>query len=240
MKRRLPLFIALASVACLGIASLASAQTCQEIHNLGSNGCAPSGLAGNVVTLQGVCYVEAGTYNSGSVYWQCSSGGGLLFFNADADPNTGLNPVSEGDLIEVMGTVSAFGSEIQLDGASWTVMSQGNPLVPVPIATGDLAAGTDMLGDFMVVQGVLSLVSSGFNSTYELDDGTGPVTVFVDGTTGIDTATMDTYLGDVVEIKGATKCFNDVGEILPRRDDDITLKQVATESQSWGAVKSRF
>jgi DNA/RNA endonuclease YhcR with UshA esterase domain len=238
MKRRL-LFVTVA-VACLGLVSVSFAQTCQEIHNLGSNGCAPSGLDGTLVTVQGVVYVEAGTYNGGSVYWQCPGGtGGLLFFDYDANPADGLNPVFEGDLIEVTGTVGAFGAEIQLNSATWTVIGSGTA-TPTSIGTADLADGTDLLGDFMSVEGLLTKVSAGFNSIYEVDDGTGPVLVYVDGTTGIDTALMDAYLGDVVEIRGATKCYNDIGEILPRRDADIILKQVATDNESWGSVKSRF
>jgi DNA/RNA endonuclease YhcR with UshA esterase domain len=237
MKIRLML-VALIAAMSLGFASFAAAQSCQDIHGLGSNGCAPSPLAGTSVTVQGVVYVVAGTYNSGSVYIQCGGGsGGMTFFESGAT-------AAEGDLIELSGLVSAFGDEIQIGDTSnppsWTLISSGNATSAMSIGTGALAAGTDMLGDFMRVQGVLSLVSAGFNSTYEVDDGTGPVTVFVDGTTGIDTSVMDSYLGDVVEVLGSTKCYSGAGELLPRRDSDITLKQVATDEQSWGAVKARF
>ncbi len=229
-------FILLAVVASLGLATVALAQTCQEIHGLGTNGCAPSPFDGAEVTVTGVVYVEAGTYNDGAVYWQCPGGsGGLTFYDTNA---AGL--IFLGDEIEVSGTVGAFGAEIQINSAVYTVLTSGNATTPLAIGTGDLADGTDMLGDFMSVQGVLSLVSAGFNSTYEVDDGSGPVIVFVDGTTGIDTAMMDMYLGDEVMISGATKCYDGVGELLPRNDNDITLITIATEQSSWGALKARY
>lgn len=222
----------LASVALLVLAAVpATAQTCREIHNLGSSGCAPSTLAGTSVTLQGVVYSTAGTYNSGSTYFNCSVEGGMTFFASG-------NGLLEGDEIQISGVVSAFGDEIQLDSVNWAVLSSGNPVTPVNFTTGGLAAGTDLLGSFGRVEGVLSLVSSGFNSIYTIDDGSGPCLVFVDGTTGIDTAVLDAMVGDYVCVLGSTKCFGGEGEILPRRDSDIQLKFVATEANSFGELKA--
>lgn len=222
----------LASAALLVLAAVpASAQTCRDIHNLGSNGCAPSALAGTSVTLQGVVYVQAGTYNSGSTYFNCSVEGGMTFFSSG-------NPLLEGDEIQISGTVGAFGDEIQLDSVNWSVLSSGNPVTPVNFTTAGLAAGSDLLGSFGRVEGVLSLVSSGFNSVYTIDDGSGPCLVFVDGSTGIDTAALDALVGDYVCVLGATKCFGGEGEILPRRDSDIQLKFVATEASSFGELKA--
>ncbi len=217
--------------------SIAFAQTCQEIHNLGTNGCAPSDLDGTVVTVGGVVYVEPGTYNGGSVYWQCTGGtGGLTLYDSGL-----LGVVHVGDEISVTGTVGAYGSEIQLNSTAVTVLSNGNTPTALAIATGDLAAGNDMLGDFMEVQGVLALVSSGYNSIYTVDDGSGPVTVFVDGTTGIDTTSrMDNFVGDIVLIRGATKCYNGEGELLPRSNDDVILVTIPNESMGWGALKAQY
>ena len=145
----------------------------------------------------------------------------------------------EGDVIEVSGTVGAFGDEIQINGAVWSVVGSG-AAEPTFINTGDLFAGGNFLGDFMRVEGVLAKVSAGFNSVYTVDDGTGPVIVFIDGPTGIDTTLWDLYEGDLVSVIGSTKCFNGEGEILPRRDEDLQLVTVPLEQDSWSAVKSRF
>ena len=231
IKRLTSSVLSLALVA--GLAGVATAQTSADIH--GDPGCAPSPLDGTVVTLTGVVYVEAGTYNSGSVYVQDNVSGGMTFFDSSF-----AGVIFEGDEIEFTGTVGAFGDEIQLNGVTATILSSGNTPVAVPIGTGDLFDGTDQLGNFLEVEGVLSLVSSGFNSTYTVDDGTGPVIIFVDGTTGIDQTVLDSYVGDIVSVRGSSKCFNGEGEILPRRDGDITLVTVSTESKSWGEVKADF
>lgn len=230
------LVFSLTLVACLAMTGLAFAQTCQDIHNPGSNGCAPSQLAGDVVTLTGLVYVVPGTYNSGAMYWQCASGtGGMTLFDS------GL-VVAVGDEVSVTGTVGAFGDEIQLENTTVTVLSSGNFSLPTPIATGDLAAGTDMLGSLMTVQGMLSKTSADgcFNCQYAIDDGSGPVIVFVDGTTGITEADLDSWTGDIVKIQGATKCYNGEGEILPRYTTDICLIAIPNGESGWGALKAQF
>lgn len=225
------LSIFFAGILALSFVGIASAQSCLDIHAT-PNGCAPSPLDGSVVNLTGSVYVVAGTYNSGSVYFQCSAGGGLTFFESGS-------PLGEGDLISITGTVSSFGDEIQLSGASWSILGTQAP-VPNAISTGSLAIGGDFLGDFMRVQGVLAHVSTGFNSVYTVDDGSGPVIVFVDGSTGIDTAIYDQYVGDLVSVIGATKCFGSEGEILPRRDEDLQLVTIPLKPASWGELKANF
>ncbi len=237
MKRMLSISL-FTAVALLAVASLAFGQSYQDIHGVGTDGCAPSPLDGTSVSVTGIVYVVPGVYNAGSVYWQAAGGGagGCTLFDSSL-----AGVVSEGDEINVTGDVSFFGAEIELINTVVTVVTNGNAIVSTPIATGDLAAGTDLLGDFLQVTGTLALVSTGFNSTYTVDDGSGPVTVFIDGTTLIDTATtLDPYLGDIVTVKGSTKCFNGEGELLPRRDADITLTAVPAPTSTWGSLKAQF
>jgi hypothetical protein len=219
---------------CMSFAAFVSAQTCADIH--GASGCAPSPNDGEEVTVTGIVYVVAGTYNNGSVYFQCPGDtGGLTFFDTAAQ-----GVIDEGDLIEVTGDVGSFGDEIQLENAVWNVTDVDNWAVPNAIGTNALASGGNFLGDFMRTEGILTLVSAGFNSIYEVDDGTGPVTVFVDGTTGIDTARIDQWLGDWVCVMGSTKCYDSIGEILPRRDTDICLVSVPVETVTWGGLKAMY
>lgn len=223
------------AAACLVLASAAFAQTCEDIHQTATNdGCAPSDLAGQSVSVTGVVYVQAGVYNSGSVYFQCGAGGMLLFESGAT--------YAEGDEITVTGTIGAFGSEIQFDsGATVVVNSSGNAVTPTSISTGSLAAGGTFLGDFMEVEATLvSLDSDGFNDVYTLNDGSGPVVMFVDGTTGIDQTQVDALIGQTVKVRGSTKCFNGVGEILPRRQGDITATVVAVQNVKWGQVKTLY
>jgi hypothetical protein len=134
----------------LTLAGAAFAQSCDDIHStLTNDGCSPSDLDGQPVTVTGVVYVVAGTYNSGSVYFQCGAGG-MTFFESAA-------PYAEGDEIEVMGTVGSFNEEIQLNGAVVTVNSSGNSTSPNFFSTGVLAAGGSFLGDFIEVEATLVL-----------------------------------------------------------------------------------
>jgi len=233
--KRLRMVLCLASIALFAFAATATAQTCQDIHGVGSNGCAPSPMDGAAASVTGVVYSVAGTFNSGSTYIQCSGGtGGMTFFASG-------NTLAVGDEITLSGTVGAFGDEIQINSPTWVVNSTGNAVSPTPITTGDLFAGTDRLGDFMSVTGVMTIVSAGFNSVYSIDDGSGPCLLFVDGTTGIDTAFIDSqYLGNIVTVVGATKCFGGEGEILPRSDADFDLQTVAIDDASFGEVKADF
>jgi len=189
-----------------------------EVHGT-ADGCAPSPLAGELVTTSGVVYVAAGTYNGGSVYYQCADGGLTFFLNGA--------PYAIGDEIEVVGSVGAFGGEIQLEGVSVQVLSTGNTPMSHYMSTGVLSAGGSFLGDFIEIQGTLvEKTSSGFNDAYVVDDGTGPVVMFVDGTTGIDDSRVDSFIGRTVRVLGSTKCFNGEGEILPRFDSDIEAVSV--------------
>jgi hypothetical protein len=233
MSKRLS--ISLAVTLCL-VATTAFAQICIDIHGPGTDGCSPSPLAGNEVTIGGIVTVVPGTYNNGAVYFQCAGGGGMTLYDEALAGVVGLM-----DEVTVTGTVDAYYDEIQLINTTVIVDCAGcGVVVPTCIGTGALAAGTDKLGSLMTVQGLLAKVSIGFNSTYVVDDGTGPVTVFVDGTTGIDTAIMDQWLGDIVAVTGVTKCYNGEGEILPRFDDDIKLCIVPTDDASWGALKAQY
>ena len=221
-------------VTCLALAGAAFAQSCEDIHITATNdGCSPSNLAGQSVTVTGVVYVTAGTYNSGTVYFQCNAGG-MTFFESNA-------AYAEGDEIEVTGTVGNFNEEIQLEDFVVKVNSSGNTPTPIGSSTAALAAGGTFLGDFMEVEATLvSLDSDGFNDVYTLNDGSGPLVMFVDGTTGIDQTQVDAMIGQVVNVRGSTKCFGGAGQIVPRRQSDIFEAAVQVEDFQWGRLKALY
>ena len=237
MKRMLSISL-FTAVAILAMASLAFGQSCQDLHGLGTNGCAPSPYVTQSVTVTGVVYSEIGVYNTGSLYLQCPGGsGGIVVYDSAL---AGI--YNEGDEVSITGTVADYAGEIEIvTTTANSLLSSGNPFVPTVMTTGALAAGSDMLGDFMEVTGTLALVSSGYNSIYTVDDGSGPVTVFVDGTAGIDTTSrMDNFVGDIVTIRGASKCYNGEGELLPRSNADVILTAVPAPTQTWGSIKAQF
>jgi len=237
MKRMLSISL-FSAVAILAVASLAFGQSCQDLHGLGTDGCAPSPFVGNSVTVTGVVYAEIGLYNTGSLYLQCPGGsGGIVVYDSSL---SGLYHV--GDEVSITGTVSDYAGEVEIiTTTANSLLSSGNPVVPTIIGTGALAAGTDLLGDYMEVTGTLGLVSNGYNSTYTVDDGSGPVTVFVDGDTGIDTISrMNNFVGDIVTVRGVSKSYYCTGELLPRSNNDVILTAVPAPSTSWGSMKAQY
>ena len=227
MIRRL-MFSILVLGGCFTVVGLSFAETCPDIQ--GDTGCAPSPFEGDEITYNGVVYVVPGVYNTGSVYFNCEGGGGMVFFDAEAD-------VAVGDEITVTGIVGAFYEQIQLTNTIFNIISSGNSYSAVEIGTGDLSDGTPLMGAFMQVTGLMTKIS---DLTYNVDDTTGPVLVYIDETTGIDTVELDLMLGDIVTVRGATKCWQAGGSILPRNFDDIELDTVADESESWGSIKSTY
>ena len=136
MCNRLLIF-SITILACMAMASLASGQTCQDVH--GTTGFAPSPFEGSEVTLTGIVYVAPGTFYADRMYFQCPGGAGGMALN---DPSL-VGLLNLGDEISVTGTVGT-GSRTEImfdDGALVTILSHGNPEVVTPIGSGELDEG---------------------------------------------------------------------------------------------------
>jgi len=227
MVRKL-MFPILVLSGCLTMAGLSFAQTCPDVQ--GDTGCAPSPLEGSEVTCSGVVYLVPEMLNPGSVYFNCDGGGGMTFYDPEA-------VVEVGDYITATGIVGNHFDQIQLNNTTFDNNSSGHSYSPVVISTGDLSDGTPLMGAFMQVTGLMSKTS---DYNYYIDDTSGPVLVYIDTTTNIVPAVLDLWLGDIVTVRGATQCYEGVGEIIPRSVDDIELDTVANESGSWGSIKSTY
>jgi hypothetical protein len=240
MHNRLTIFL-ITILACMVMVGQANSQPgpyppCLEIH--GNNGCAPSPLEGSEVTLTGIVYVVGGTFNDGTIYFQCSGGAGGMHLY---DPSL-LGVLSLGDEVSVTGIVGAQTSNIRIEsGAAVTILSHGNPETVTPIGTGELDAGTDLIGSLMSVQGVLTDLGAGeWGIDCNIDDGSGPVPLHVYWGTGLTLADFDPLVGNVVKITGATKCYGHQPEILPRSLADLELVTVSAVNDSWSTLKATY
>ena len=139
-------------------AGLVSAQTIDEIQVYDPVTGAPmSPFDGQTVTVQGVVYVIAGTYNSGTHYIQGATGG-ISFFQS----GTGLEI---GDLVELSGIVGQFGGEIQITSPSVSYDSSPGEPTPQEATPAEILSDYEWVGNFVAVTGI---VAAKEGNTFEL------------------------------------------------------------------------
>ncbi|MEZ4386147.1 MAG: FlgD immunoglobulin-like domain containing protein [Candidatus Krumholzibacteriia bacterium] len=197
-------------LAVVMMAGLVSAQTIDEIQVYDPVTGAPmSPYAGQTVTVQGVVYVIAGTYNSGTHYIQGATGG-ISFFQS----GTGLQI---GDEISITGTVSTFSGEIQLSSPSITYLGSPGEPTPTAVTTGQIAHDYEYVGSFVSVIGQVTSKSA---SQFELATvGEDTMIVYIDSDTGINLGAVQ--VGDEYQVKSPVVVFNGLIELKPRMQSDL-------------------
>jgi DNA/RNA endonuclease YhcR with UshA esterase domain len=172
-------------------------------------GAPASPYAGQTVTVQGVVYVIAGTYNSGTHYIQDATGG-IQFFQA----GTGLQI---GDIVEVTGTVSTFSGEIQIGNPSITLLGTGPEPTPIPATPTEIKSDYEWVGNFVAVTG---FVTARGGNWFELGtDLAEDLYVYIDSDTGIDISGVD--VGDEYLVKSPVANFNGSIQLKPRMQSDL-------------------
>jgi hypothetical protein len=140
-----------------------------------------------------------------------------------------------GDLLEVGGTLTQFGGDLQLDPVTLRehIEDVANP-VPDPTTTGAIAAaGADpqaALGGRLVSVSAAQLTrgfTSGGDRNGLIDDGSGATELRIEAAlSGSGDATIRTTLGMTVgncyDIVGTVGAFGGVGQLFPRSAEDIT------------------
>lgn len=200
-----------AALLCLVAASgMALAQTIDDIQYYDpETGDPASPYAGQSVTVSGAIYVLKGTYNSGTHYLQGATGG-IQFFDSQAQTLT------YGDQVEVTGTVSAFGGEIQLAGPNVTYLGPGPEPTPTSYLPEEVLFDYETVGSFVSVIGTVTAVSS---SSFELAAGDSSLVVYRDSDTGINLGDVD--LGDTYMVWSPAVNYNGLIELKPRRQGDL-------------------
>jgi hypothetical protein len=197
------------TVSVMLIAGLTSAQTIDEIQVYDAAGAPASPYAGTTVTVSGTVYVIAGTYNSGTHYLTDGTNG-IQFFAS----GTGL---VLGDEVEVTGTVSAFGGEIQLGSPSISLLSTGNPEpVPTPTDLSVIMADYESVGSFVSTIGTVTVKNT---SNFYIAAGTDTIQVYIDSDTGINLGAV--AVGDLYQVTSPVVVYNGEIELKPRRQSDL-------------------
>jgi hypothetical protein len=191
-------------------AGLVSAQTIDDIQYYNPlTGAPESPFAGQTVTVTGTVYVVAGTYNSGTHYIQGATGGISFFQSA-----TGL---VIGDEIEITGTVSTFGGEIQLASPSINLLGNVGEPTPAPMTPAAVMADYENVGNFAAVTGIVDGKTSN-QFTMAVDDTTSLI-VYIDSDTGIDIGAVD--IGDEYLVTSPIVVYNGLIELKPRMQSDL-------------------
>ena len=162
---------------------------------------------GATVTVQGNVSVVPGTYDRG--YAIQDSTGGIYVFPS-TQPTYTL-----GTIVQVSGTLTSFNGLLEFSPVTnETNLGQGAIPQPIPYRTGEIGEGTE--GWLAKVCGGVSNLAT---NTFDLNDGSGPVQIFVDHDTGIDLSRVAN--GDVWCVIGFSGDFNGP-EVKPRMQSDLS------------------
>ena len=168
-------------------------------------------IEGNVTLLPGLLAPK-------SFSIQDSTGGMYVYPASTAT----LPPMALGDVVRVKGTIKNYNTLLEIDPvASVTWISSGTVPDPLPVATN--AVGPTQ-GKLIVVEGTITFTTPpippapGTNFSFTINDGSGPVTVYVYKLTGID---MRSYTsGQRLRIIGISNAYN-TPQIQPRVQADV-------------------
>jgi uncharacterized protein YdeI (BOF family) len=177
---------------------------------------------GTVVTVDGSLTVPSGAFSS-SFFDQGFAiqdhTGGIYVSVAD---NLGFTPRLQ---VRVTGQLAdSFGLLILIPSDPDDIKPHGHgPKVePLPVTTGAIGEATE--GKLVKVQATITQPVTNdlpFGFIIVVNDGSGPVNIFVNASTGIDVSSLHT--GQTIKVTGFSGQFSDHFEIDPRFQDDIKV-----------------
>lgn len=185
--------------------------------------------------MMGNVTVKPGMFAANVFAIQDSTGG--IYVYAGSTP---LPTMELGDVVEISGTLKLYNGLLEVDPLEGVAV-HGSGTVPAaqPTTTGNLGATQ---GKLVEVTGVASWATNpptpgAANWTFTINDGTGPVNVFVDKDTQID---MTGYTSPtVLTVRGFSGNYN-APQLMPRVQTDIfadtVAPQVASVSPANGAT----
>ncbi len=199
-----------ASISLFGAVAMAAGASIED---------AKSSPAGTVVTVEGVVSVPSGAFSPNDEGFAIQDGKYGIYIHDSLGGDYQL-----GDTVSVTGTVGdSFGLVYGVYPSSINLTGD-HPVHPAkPIATGDVGEATESA--LIRVRGtVLDEVfdDAPYGWIFHVDDGSGPLTVFVYTGTGIDTSFIQP--GDELEITGMSSQFLSHYEIDVRFQSDIVVR----------------
>ena len=184
---------------------------------------------GRDVTVRGQVFLPGdylGVRTSG--YIQDASGRGINVFSFDM----GQDAVYDiGNIVEVTGEVTLYGTTVEIVMSDLTLISADNPpLQPLDLATTAQANDSDYEGTYIRVSGEIQSISengtSPVHTNYTISDGTSPVIVRVAQSFGAPVFDV----GDVIWAAGAGSQFGSDFQVLVGLTSDLTDEEPADTS----------
>ncbi|MFN2400623.1 MAG: DUF5689 domain-containing protein [Gemmatimonadaceae bacterium] len=178
---------------------------------------------GTAVTVAGIVTAAQGTYRSDNVYIQDRSGGIQVF---GLPSSLGLQL---GDSVEVSGTLGSFGTELQIVSPRVAPNILSGAQVPAAEVetTGELAAAASDVRDpvigtlVTVLKVTVGAFTSGGGRNANIDDGSGPIQVRLDGNVLAAVPTTTFQSGRCYDITGLVGIFNGGVQLKPRSLADV-------------------
>lgn len=167
------------------------------------------------VIVEGVVTTPRDVLGSTTAFMQSVDGGISITI-----PN-GEVAITNGQHIRITGTVRLKNGRRYVATAAkgLKILSTSIPIVSVTVPTDDV--GGDQADQLVRVKGVVSLASG---SKIEIDDGSGPVPIYIKSSTGI--IRPKVRAGDTVEAVGIVSVSTSGIRILPRTQDDLHVERV--------------
>ena len=163
------------------------------------------------VTVEGVVFVERGTFSAGGMYLTDDTGG-LNFYNS----RPALD-VSAGDRVRITGPLYYDGNyELYIGWPGAMLIAYGPVPEPTLYSIPNLLADYEHIGDFVAVYGE---VETKIAESFTLHQGGHTIEVIIDADTGVSIAEVD--IGEVWRVAGP--CFNAAGVmwLSPRNQEDL-------------------
>ena len=173
---------------------------------------------GTTVTVEGVVTVQSGAFQPNDGGFAIQHGGSGLYVHSSLDQSVEL-----GQRVRVTGTLSNnFGEVLGVDPTSITVLDRDGRVHAHRIKTGKVSEATE--GRLVEIKGTIVseiIDDAPYGWKFNVDDGTGYVTVFVYTGTNIDVSAL--AQGQKVRITGFSGQFIDHYEVNPRVQSDIEV-----------------
>lgn len=170
---------------------------------------------GATVLVEGVVSVPPGLFDGGFAIQDQTAG---IWVLAPANPV----PLRLGQRVLVRGTLDEPNGQLAIHPAA--IAPRGDRSVPPPhaVATGELGEAHE--GSLVRIRGRVvtsPLDDSPWGWKVMVDDGSGPVLMFVDAETNVNVRGL--RVGDAVEVTGFAGQYDDHHEIVPRAQEDVKV-----------------
>ncbi len=178
---------------------------------------------GSPITVKGVVTIGAGILSNThvSAYLQDESGYGLNIYSFETDdPN-----IRRGNLVILQGELDAYKGVFEIKNYTATVLKTGAEIPAIRKMSTAEVSGTDYEGSFIEITGGITDIAYnvGGATNITVDDGSGPGTVRVWDTAGIDLSGFSKE--DLVTVRGVKNVYNNAGQLLLGYAEDMFSPQ---------------